>query len=748
MQRISLIKVALAATMALFAIAALYISSLIAERQHALSQVSRYNIAWSISQAVAELGRFEHRVAAFGLPSGAATRDEVELRFQILMNRLQLLNDGEVQAFANADTDRRAIVTEFAAAVHAVQALLPGLENPGTIEEILGYLVPLEGRLVQLASAANRYGGEQVNEDQRQLLRLHTLFSILSLGLTGGGLVLATLLFWHNRLLIRAHSQLSALADNLRSTTVSKEYLDEIVGSMSEGLLVLTEAGVIEKVNSTACRLTGYREDELVGAPLDTLVHPAPRDPKNQNKISAEKMKAVAAISTRDGGTVPVRLSSAIMPTPTESGDRLVCVFQDLRQEQRAEAERGQLREQLYQARKMKAIGTLAGGIAHDFNNILGSVIGYCALSLEEVSERHPLFANLQQIMKAGSRGKSLVQQVLAYSRNAEFVLLPMDASEVIAESIDTIRPTLSPDIEVRADCPEAVRISADRTQIHQVLLNLCVNAGQAIGDRPGTIEVAVDQVYADEVVVHDPSEAGDEDSTKPTRLWFGTLDRVRYCRVVVSDTGCGMDRRTMTRIFDPFFTTKEVGKGTGLGLAAVHGILRNHNGVIAVESALGKGSRFEVYLPTTEDGVESEVAADAAPAPIRGHERIMLVDDDPSLLEVTRKTLAKLGYKVDAFTRPMVAAFEFQKQPDAWDLVVTDRMMPKLDGLLLAEEMLAVRPELPIIMVTGYGEELDEAKAKAIGIREFLFKPVLGRALADIVRQVLDQVAETRKAA
>jgi PAS domain S-box-containing protein len=747
MQRIRLIKVALAAIMALFAVAALYISSLIAERQQALQQVSRYNIAWSVSQAVVELGRFEHRVAAFGLPSSMVSKDEVDLRFQILVNRLQLLNDGEVQAFANSDPEREAIVTEFAAAVRAVQDMLPNLENPGMIEHVLGRLSPLDGRLVQLASAANRFGGERVNDDQRQLLRLHHLFSFLAIGLTGGGLVLATLLFWHNRLLLRAHTQLIALADNLRSTTVSKQYLDEIVGSMSEGLLVLTEAGVIEKVNSTACRLTGYREEELVGAPLDTLIHPAPRDPKNQNKISAENLKSVAAISTRDGGTVPIRLSSAIMPTPTENGDRLVCVFQDLRQEQRAEAERGQLREQLYQARKMKAIGTLAGGIAHDFNNILGSVIGYCALSLEEISERHPLFANLQQIMKAGSRGKSLVQQVLAYSRNAEFALLPMDAAEIIAESVDTIKPTLASDIEIRVDCPDEVRIAADRTQIHQVLLNLCVNAAQAIGDRPGTIEVTVDQVYADEMITHDASDTGDDDNAKSTRMWFGTLDRVRYCRLVVADTGCGMDRRTMARMFEPFFTTKEVGKGTGLGLAAVHGILRNHNGVIAVESAVGKGSRFEVYLPTTEDGLEAG-AAENLPAPTRGHERIMLVDDDPSLLEVTRKTLAKLGYKVDAFTRPMVAAFEFQKQPEAWDLVVTDRMMPKLDGLLLAEEMLALRPGLPIIMLTGYGEELDEARAKAIGVREFLLKPVLGRELADVVRQILDQIAQTRKAA
>jgi DNA-binding response OmpR family regulator len=151
--------------------------------------------------------------------------------------------------------------------------------------------------------------------------------------------------------------------------------------------------------------------------------------------------------------------------------------------------------------------------------------------------------------------------------------------------------------------------------------------------------------------------------------------------------------------------------------------------------------------LPATEEGIEGSTA-EALPAPTRGHERVMLVDDDPSLLEVTRKTLTKLGYKVDAFTRPMVAAFEFQKQPDAWDLIVTDRMMPKLDGLLLAEEMLAVRPDLPIIMLTGYGEELDEARAKSLGIREFLFKPVLGRALADVVRRVLDQVAQTRKAA
>src|SRR4051812_1265714 len=533
MGRIRLVKMALAAMMALFASAALYISSLIAERQQALTQVQRYNVAWSVSQAVAELGRLEHRVAAYGLPNSTVSPDEVQLRLDILVNRLQLLNDGEVQAFANSDVDRKAIVTELAAAVDAARLLVPRIEQPGVVDQILAKLSPLDGRLVQLASAANRIGGEQVNEDQRQLLRLHHLFSVLAIGLTVGGLVLAAMLFWHNRLLMRAHAALKSLADNLRSTSVSKQYLDEIVGSMSEGLLVLTEMGVIEKVNEAACRMTGYREEELVGTPLDTLIHPAPRDPKNGNKISAENLKSVAAIATRSGGTLPVRMSSAVMPTPTDSGDRLVCVFQDLRHEQHAEAERAQLREQLYQARKMRAIGTLAGGIAHDFNNILGSVIGYCALSLEEISERHPLFANLQQIMTAGSRGKALVQQVLAYSRNAEFVLTPQDASEVVKESVDTIRSTLSDNVRIGVDRQTRVRIAADRTQIHQVLLNLCVNAAQAIGDRPGAIDVSIDEIVPDQdngtrVEAERHSEAG-------SRMWFGTLDHARYCRIVVA---------------------------------------------------------------------------------------------------------------------------------------------------------------------------------------------------------------------
>jgi signal transduction histidine kinase/ActR/RegA family two-component response regulator len=423
-----------------------------------------------------------------------------------------------------------------------------------------------------------------------------------------------------------------------------------------------------------------------------------------------------------------------------------VKIYSDITERVVAEEERSRLREQFHASQKMQAIGTLAGGIAHDFNNILGSILGNCYLLLEDLPEKDAIHERLQQIMKAGDRAKALVQQILTYSRHAEFTLRPIEIDRTVAESIDLLRSSLPGNIKLLAEDFEKVHAAADSTQLHQVLLNLCMNAAQAIGENKGTIRVAVTTVAvaaADVALssfvgkVSQPLFGPSERGSGWSRMWVGALSPGRHCRVTIEDNGSGMDRPTMMRIFEPFFTTKEVGKGTGLGLAAVHGILRNHKAVVAVASSPGKGTVFEVYLAVCED----EGAVVSAPVPaaaLGGTERILLVDDDRSLLDATHTILARSGYDVVGFADPEEALAAFRGAPDQWDVVLTDRSMPRLSGEELAWGILQLRPDIPIIMATGFSDEADEQRARQIGIKEFVFKPIVGKELLMAVRRTL----------
>jgi PAS domain S-box-containing protein len=751
-------KIALVLAMSLFSAAAVYISVLIFELQQALDRVSRYNIAWSASQAVTELGRLEHRVAAYALPGSAVTADEVALRFEILESRLGNLRNGEVDAFARGSPTRLAIIEDLAAAIDGVRPLVDRLDAPGAALQILTNLGPLDAKLESFAAAANRYGGEQVANDQHQLIRLHTVFSALTGGLILSGMGLLGLVFSHNRLLRVERDKTQALAETLSRTSVSKEYLDDIVNSMSEGLLVVTPFGRIEKVNAAAATLTGFTSDALLAMPLAALMPELTGWIALADAVTSNDLRTVSEIATNFGRTLPIRLSSAAMPDGIGGERQIVCVFQSLADHRRAEAEQTQLREQLYQAQKMQAIGTLAGGIAHDFNNILGSMLGHSFLALEDLEENHPAHASLKQILASGERAKALVQQILAYSRNAEFMLEPMIAAKAIVSSLDQIRSAVPAHITLIQTPMEEVTIAGDPTQLHQVLLNLCVNAAHAIGNSPGEIRVAVERIAipSDQrgLFPRDPLGTGaaapaSDGAAAASRMWFGVAEPGEYCRISVSDNGCGMDRATMARIFEPFFTTKEVGKGTGLGLAAVHGILRNHNGVIAVESAPGGGTRFEIYIPECTIPVAVETPAPAAaPQASKGSQRVMLVDDDQSLLEVTRRTLCRLGYEVVPFSRPEEALKSFKLMPAAWDLVLTDRSMPNMSGEDFAQEVLRTRPDTPVVMATGFSAPEDELRIRDLGVADFLYKPIVGDELAAALQRVLQRAERRRSAA
>ncbi len=385
-------------------------------------------------------------------------------------------------------------------------------------------------------------------------------------------------------------------------------------------------------------------------------------------------------------------------------------------------AERSRIEEQLRQSQKMEAVGTLAGGIAHDFNNMLAAIIGNAELAMDDVPEEMTARHNLEQIFKAGMRARGLVRQILTFSRKTEQERKPTSLAPLVTETFNLLRASLPTIIEMRLniDAPSDV-VLADPVQIQQVLMNLCTNAGDAMRHAGGRLEVSLTNTIFTE---DDPlPEAG--------------MRPGAYVTLMVSDTGPGMHEDVKDRIFEPFFTTKERGQGTGMGLAVVYGIVKGHHGVITVLSEPGQGATFEVYLPRHTSGEKGTDEPASRPIP-RGRERILFVDDEEMLVEMAEGMLGHLGYEVTGKTDSTDALQTFAKEPNAFDLVVTDHTMPQMTGAILAQKLKEIRPDIPVILCTGYSETISKEKAESMGIDGFVMKPLSRNELGEIVRRVL----------
>ena len=393
----------------------------------------------------------------------------------------------------------------------------------------------------------------------------------------------------------------------------------------------------------------------------------------------------------------------------------------DITDRKRAEEEKEMLEARLRQAQKLEAIGTLAGGIAHDFNNLLQPMMGYTEMALNELSPSSPLRDGLEQVLNASIRAKELVRQILAISRSTrEQQRIPIDISSIVKEALKLLRSSLPTSIEMRQKIRKGIAL-ADPTQIHQVLMNLCTNAAHAMAGK-GVLEVRLSPVDLNESDLADQS--------------IVDLKPGPHLRLTVSDTGCGIDAGTMERIFDPYFTTKEVGKGSGLGLAVVQGIVKRHDGAVTVRSELGKGTTFSVYIPKVDVQPEATMQVDD---PLkRGSERILLVDDEPAVMEMGTRLLEHLGYRVTSQTDSVSALEVFRLSPDEFDLVITDYTMPKLTGLDLAREVLRIRPDIPILLCTGFSEKITPDHMKELGMG-LLMKPYGMRQISEEVRKILD---------
>ena len=377
------------------------------------------------------------------------------------------------------------------------------------------------------------------------------------------------------------------------------------------------------------------------------------------------------------------------------------------------------LEEQLRQAQKMEALGTLAGGIAHDFNNILGVIMGYSELIRENAKNDQNMARRVEQILRAGERARDLITQILNFSRQTPQERRPLKLVPLIKEAMKLLRSSIPPSIDIRTEFKtEEDMALADPTQFHQIVLNLCGNAAQAMSSRGGTLTIALDEAGEDAPrQVHDPR-------------WF--------VRLSVSDTGVGMDPDIMERIFDPFFTTKGPSEGTGLGLSVVHGIVKTHEGAIQVQSVKGQGSTFHVYLP--------RATADTAPAPLplpallpsRG--KVLLVDDEKPLVDIAREMLENFGFEVTARTSSVEALEAFRYRPQDFDLVVTDYAMPNMTGVELAQEILRLRRNMPVILCTGFSDTITFERARSLGICDVILKPILKDKLVQSVSRLLEE--------
>jgi len=494
------------------------------------------------------------------------------------------------------------------------------------------------------------------------------------------------------------------------------------VEQAAEAILITDARGIINYVNPAFCRLTGYDRSGVIGQ-TPKIIHSGKQDGAFYEglwaTIRSGEIWSGRFINMRKDGAL-FETEASISPVLNGAGEivNYVGVERDVTESVALE---GQIRHM----QKMEAIGALAGGIAHDFNNVLAAIIGYGQIAADELPAGSTLRSDLDHILVAADRAKELVHQILTFSRQVEEARRSVEPHFIVREALKLLRPSLPSTIEIRENIGrDSGAVLADVTQLHQVIMNLCTNAYHAMKDRGGILEIGLESCRVDGELARAVSGLREQD----------------YVRLSVRDTGCGMDDQTIRRIFDPFFTTKPVGEGTGMGLAITDSIVRAHGGAITVSSEVGVGTLFQVYLPRVDARiVEAPTLETTVPG---GNERILVVDDERNVVEVIERTLEGLGYQVTSVTSSLEALKIVRANPDLFDLVITDQTMPKLRGDQLAAEIHALRPNIPVIWITGYAEGNVDEKTGLLGFSALIRKPWPLHAVARTVRQVLDGVA------
>lgn len=494
-----------------------------------------------------------------------------------------------------------------------------------------------------------------------------------------------------------------------------------LLEALADGVFVAQDHRFVY-CNPALPEMLGYTAEEFVGLPFERVLAP--------EFLSLWVERYDQRISARPGDPVPPRHYEVRLLHRNGNGlwielranrieynraPAVLGIIRDVTARKRAET--AQLHSQ-----KLEALGTLAGGIAHDFNNILLAIAGNTRLAQEELGEKHPTRESLDEIEKASRRASALVQRILAFGRAREQERHVIALGPVVQEALGLVKATLPGSIalhnHIAGDVP---LVSCDSTQIHQIVVNLATNAAHAIGDPGGVIEFSLSSIQVD------PDFAATVPGLRPGH----------YAKLSASDNGCGMDRATLERIFDPFFTTKPIGEGTGLGLATVHGIVKSHDGAVSVYSQPGKGTTFHIYLPAAADMPPSPPPDPPRSRTMRGG-HVLYVDDDEDLVFLMRRLLDRLGYRVSAFTHPYEALAAFEASPGSFDVVVTDLTMPGVSGLGIASRVREVRPDLPVVITSGYVRPGDQEQAKNAGASCVVLKPSTIDELASMLERLI----------
>ena len=528
---------------------------------------------------------------------------------------------------------------------------------------------------------------------------------------------------YNRRLMKKLETKLLELQDETKTRQQAQKDLSSLTAAIEQvaECIVLTDPdGVIEYVNPAFETVIGYTSEEVTGQMLDVLWSRSEQPELLENiweRLVIGDVWSGSLVSRRKDGNL-YEQEVSISPVVGEEGHimNFVVVSRDVTSDR-------QMERQLRNAQRKEALGMLAGGIAHDFNNILSAIFGFTELALMKLEPANSARADLKEVLSASRRAKNLVKQILAFSRQNEEEAKPIRIQPMVAEAFKLLRATIPSTIEIQTKIAADVgAIFADPTQIHQILMNLCTNAVQAMDESGGILRV---ELRNDVVTGSEPSL---------TELTPG-----EYLRLTVSDTGGGMNRDIREHIFDPYFSTKEIAEGTGLGLSVVQGIVNRYSGAVHVESEPDVGSSFHVLIPLI-DAAEAETA-DVIPKGLPGgNERILFVDDEPALAKVATRILESLGYRVASFTSSRDALAAFRKRPDDFDLMITDMTMPSLTGDALSNAIIGIRPAFPVILCTGFSQSISEEKARRIGIRAFVMKPLIISELAGIIRDVLDR--------
>ena len=523
--------------------------------------------------------------------------------------------------------------------------------------------------------------------------------------------------------------QLARITESDRMETALRESEQKFrrMFENNSAIMFLVEPRTLEIVdaNYAAEKFYGFERNVLVQKNLhdlsamtdEELRKEIQRSRKRERDFSVFKHTlANGQIRDVEVRTTPIRMD----------GDKVLnsVIIHDITDRIRAENEKKKLESQLRRAHKMEAIGTLAGGIAHDFNNILWIINGNIELALTQITKGSPATYNLKEVEKACQRASDLVTQILSFTRQTDKKRQPLKFSSMVKESLKLMRSSLPSTIEIQETIiDQSDTILADITQINQVLLNLYTNAAHAMKEKGGELEVNLINFEID-----------DNDAASVHGLPAGN-----YVKLSVRDTGHGINPENIDRIFDPYFTTKNIGEGTGMGLSMAYGIIRNHGGTITVESTPEKGTLFQIFLPIFEKR-EDELEAETFETLPAGTERILFVDDEKAVLDLVKQVLTRLGYESELYLNPKDALKSFKAKPEKYDLVITDQTMPHMTGKELAKELMSIRPDIPIILCTGFSEQIDEKKAEEMGIRAYVMKPVVMRGLAKTIRKVLDE--------